>query len=92
MTPTVLCATRARSARASTVRRCESLGARLRGLRRDDSPFLDAPRYRDATWVEPSLVAQVGFAEWTTAGRLRHPRFQGLRDDKAARSVVREAP
>ena len=42
------------------------------------------------TWVEPELVAQVGFTEWTRDGRLRHPRFQGLRDDKAARDVVRE--
>jgi len=36
------------------------------------------------------LVGQIGFAEWTTAGRLRQPRFQGLRDDKAAIEVVRE--
>ena len=66
------------------------LGARLRELRRDSSPFADAPRFRDATWVEPELVAQLGFAEWTSAGRLRHPRFLGLRFDKPARSVVRE--
>jgi DNA ligase D-like protein (predicted ligase) len=69
-----------------------SLGSQLRALTREESPFADAPRFRDATWVEPSLVGQIGFAEWTTAGRLRHPRFLGLRDDKAARSVVREAP
>ena len=68
------------------------LGERLGALRRDDSPFLDAPRFRDATWVEPELVGQFGFAEWTRAGRLRHPRFLGLRDDKSAREVVREAP
>jgi DNA ligase D-like protein (predicted ligase) len=67
------------------------LGARLRELRREASPFADAPRFRDATWVEPSLVAQIGFAEWTSAGRLRHPRFLGLRIDKPARSVVRES-
>jgi DNA ligase D-like protein (predicted ligase) len=66
------------------------LGARLRALTRATSPFADAPRFRDATWVEPSLVAQIGFAEWTRAGRLRHPRFLGLRDDKPARKVVRE--
>ena len=42
------------------------------------------------TWVEPELVAQVGFTEWTRHGRLRHPRFLGLRDDKAAGEVVRE--
>jgi bifunctional non-homologous end joining protein LigD len=69
----------------------KDLGARLRALHRDDSPFADAPRYRDATWVEPELVAQLGFSEWTIAGRLRHPRFQGLRFDKPAREVVREA-
>jgi DNA ligase D-like protein (predicted ligase) len=67
-------------------------GARLRELRRDDPPFADAGtiRERDVTWVQPELVAQIGFTEWTTAGRLRHPRFLGLRDDKAARDVVRE--
>ena len=42
------------------------------------------------TWVRPDLVAQVGFAEWTADGRLRHPRFLGLREDKAAREVGRE--
>jgi ATP-dependent DNA ligase len=67
------------------------LGERLRRLQRDGSPFADAPRFRDATWVEPELVGQFGFAEWTRAGRLRHPRFLGLRDDKPAREVVREA-
>ena len=68
------------------------LGARLRALRRDDAPFADAAsiKERGVTWVEPELVAQVGFTEWTGAGRLRHPRFLGLRDDKAATEVVRE--
>ena len=46
---------------------------------------------RDVTWVEPRLVAQIGFTEWTRDGRLRHPRFLGLRDDKAAEDVGREA-
>jgi ATP-dependent DNA ligase len=66
------------------------LAARLAPLRRDDSPFADAPRFRDATWVEPRLVAQVGFTEWTRDGRLRHPRFLGLREDKSPEEVVRE--
>lgn len=44
----------------------------------------------DAHWVEPELVAQVGFSEWTHLGRLRHPRFLGLRDDKDSGEVVRE--
>ena len=50
------------------------------------------PRPRHVTWVEPELVAQIGFSEWTRDGRLRHPRFLGLRDDKAASEVVRERP
>jgi bifunctional non-homologous end joining protein LigD len=68
------------------------LGARLRALHRDDPPFADAAsiKERGVTWVAPELVAQIGFTEWTGAGRLRHPRFLGLRDDKAARDVVRE--
>ena len=70
----------------------DSLGARLRGLERETSPFADpgAIRERGVHWVTPELVAQLGFTEWTRAGRLRHPRFQGLREDKAAREVVRE--
>jgi len=43
-------------------------------------------------WVRPALVAQVGFSEWTPDGELRHPRFQGLRDDKEPADVVREVP
>jgi bifunctional non-homologous end joining protein LigD len=68
------------------------LGTRLRGLRRERSPFSarDTIRERDITWVAPTLVAQLAFTEWTSAGRLRHPRFLGLRDDKAAEDVVRE--
>ena len=42
------------------------------------------------TWVEPELVVQVRFTEWTGDGRLRHPRFTGLRNDKPATDVVRE--
>jgi bifunctional non-homologous end joining protein LigD len=70
------------------------LGARLRELRRDAAPFAEpeAIRERGATWVDPQLVAEVVFSEWTAAGRLRHPRFLGLRDDKAATDVSREAP
>jgi bifunctional non-homologous end joining protein LigD len=67
------------------------LAAKLSPLKRDNSPFADEVRERTATWVEPELVAQVGFSEWTQDHRLRHPRFLGLRDDKAAREVVREA-
>jgi bifunctional non-homologous end joining protein LigD len=70
----------------------EDLGRRLEPLRRATSPFADEVKERDVTWVEPRLVAQVGFSEWTADGRLRHPRFLGLREDKPAREVVREVP
>jgi bifunctional non-homologous end joining protein LigD len=43
-------------------------------------------------WVEPALVVEVAFTEWTQDGRLRHPSFQGLREDKSAHSVKREHP
>jgi bifunctional non-homologous end joining protein LigD len=67
-------------------------GAQLRALRRANPPFAEPTtiKERDVTWVEPKLVAEVGFTEWTPDGRLRHPRFLGLRDDKAASEVVRE--
>jgi bifunctional non-homologous end joining protein LigD len=58
---------------------------------RPDPPFVDPPRARDVHWVEPDLVANIVFTEWTADGKLRHPRFDGLRTDKAARDVVREA-
>ena len=66
------------------------LASLLRPLARDETPFYDAPRFRDVTWVAPELVAQVGFAEWTRDGRLRHPRYQGLRIDKDPSKVIRE--
>jgi bifunctional non-homologous end joining protein LigD len=65
------------------------LHRRLAPLIRPTSPFLDAPRMRDATWVEPALVAQLGFTEFTGDGKLRHPVFLGLREDKNPRDVRR---
>ena len=68
------------------------LAKRLGPLRRKRSPFVEEIRERDVTWVRPKLVCEVGFTEWTRDGRLRHPRFLGLREDKAAKDVVREVP
>ncbi|HYO25049.1 MAG TPA: DNA ligase D [Lacipirellulaceae bacterium] len=51
---------------------------------------LTAAQRRDVTWVEPDLVGEVVFSEWTDDGLLRHPSFQGLREDKPARQIVRE--
>ncbi|MET9664738.1 non-homologous end-joining DNA ligase [Streptomyces sp. NPDC006475] len=64
----------------------------LDGLEQRQSPFADVVRERGVHWVEPRLVAQVGFTEWTRDGMLRHPRFLGLRDDKEPADVVREEP
>jgi bifunctional non-homologous end joining protein LigD len=70
-----------------------SLSRTLRGLTRPTSAFdVGALPRSGVHWVEPQLVGQVAFSEWTTAGELRHPRFQGLRRDKDAASVVRETP
>lgn len=68
------------------------LRARLDRLELPDSPFEPAADLAgdDVHWVQPRLVAQVGFGEWTHLGRLRHPRFLGLRDDKDPEEVVRE--
>jgi bifunctional non-homologous end joining protein LigD len=55
-------------------------------------PFAEPVRERGAHWLRPEIVAQIGFTEWTRDGRLRHPRFLGLREDKPADEVVREAP
>nr|WP_287380088.1 non-homologous end-joining DNA ligase [Candidatus Microthrix sp.] len=64
----------------------------LKARKRSSSPFVDAPEGSDVTWTDPDLVCEVGFTEWTSAGRLRHPRFLGLRDDKAPGEVMRELP
>ena len=69
-----------------------ALRRRLDALKRSTSPFHDPVPERRAHWVEPQLVAQIAFTEWTRDGLLRHPRFLGLRDDKAATDVVRERP
>jgi bifunctional non-homologous end joining protein LigD len=70
-----------------------SLHDRLYAIERPTPAFSvgKLPRSR-VHWVEPRLVGQVAFTEWTDAGELRHPRFQGLRDDKDPREVVREMP
>ena len=69
------------------------LGIRLRKLETAEPAFVDArPIPRGAHWTRPKLVAQIGFAEWTSDARLRQPRFLGLRDDKSPAEVVREQP
>jgi bifunctional non-homologous end joining protein LigD len=66
------------------------LSARFRDLAADRPPFADPVREKGAHWLRPELVAQIGFSEWTRDGKLRHPRYLGLREDKAPQDVVRE--
>jgi bifunctional non-homologous end joining protein LigD len=73
-------------------RELRALAERMAPLQRPDPPFEIGDPPRRATWVEPELVAQIAFTEWTRDGFLRHPRYLGLRDDKPARQVVRERP
>jgi bifunctional non-homologous end joining protein LigD len=70
---------------------------KLRPLKRPTSPFPDVPkmakvRKSDVIWVEPRLVCEVSFAEWTHDGRLRAPSYKGLREDKEPEEVRREEP
>jgi bifunctional non-homologous end joining protein LigD len=65
------------------------LAKSFRPLIRGSAPFIDAPHVKNVTWLEPRLVAQIAFQEWTADQKLRQPVFLGLRDDKApAESVL----
>lgn len=68
------------------------LGRRLEPLRREGPGLDDVPREhaRHAVWVEPVLVVECDYTEWTRDGRLRHPSYKGLREDVDPRDVVRE--
>jgi bifunctional non-homologous end joining protein LigD len=75
----------------------DKLVDKLRPLKRPTSPFPEVPkmpkvRKSDVIWVEPELVCEVEFAEWTHDGRLRSPTYKGLREDKSAEEVRREEP
>ena len=67
-----------------------ALRRKLEPLARKTAPVPSAPRLPRVTWVEPEVVCEVEFTEWTHDGALRHPRFLGLREDKPSEDVVRE--
>ncbi len=72
----------------------KSIGRQLHAIEIKACPFEpddELPR-KDVHWTRPELVAEVAFGEWTSDGKLRHPRFLGLRTDKRASDVVREMP
>jgi bifunctional non-homologous end joining protein LigD len=65
--------------------------AKLQPIETRDCPFSPRPKTNERPhWVQPQLVAQIKFTEWTDDGKLRHPVYLGLRDDKPPRDVVRE--
>lgn len=66
------------------------LVALLAARSRATSPFVEEAGRPDASWVDPEIVVDVAFGEWTPTGHLRHPVYRGLRNDKAARDVTRE--
>lgn len=68
------------------------LSERLAPLRRKSSPFVGRQPERGSIFVEPELVGEVEFGEWTREGTMRHPTFKGLRIDKPPGDVVREEP
>ena len=76
-----------------TAKSARDLRATLNRIETSGSPFTPPPPGwlgRNAHWVEPRLVGEVEFTEWTTDGKIRHPSFQGLRRDKDPRAIVRE--
>jgi bifunctional non-homologous end joining protein LigD len=65
-----------------------TLAESFRPIVRQDTPFVDPPRDKNVTWLEPRLVAQIAFQEWTADQKLRQPVFLGLRDDKKPSEAV----
>jgi bifunctional non-homologous end joining protein LigD len=68
----------------------KELITKLKRLEIDISPFDEEVREKEVHWVRPELVAEIGFENWTKEGRLRQPRYRGLRYDKNPKDVVRE--
>lgn len=61
-------------------------------LSRAETEGLAAGEWKSVHWIKPSLLCEVSFTEWTQEGHIRHPSFQGLREDKEARDVKQETP
>lgn len=73
-------------------RTLDDLARRMAALRRPESPFAAVKLPRSALFISPELVAEIEFSEWTPDGQLRHPSFQGLREDRDPLDVRREDP
>ncbi len=72
--------------------RFDKLAVTKPGLARDDARGLTAREWKSIHWVKTVLLCEVAFTEWTQDGRIRHPSFQGLREDKDAGDVKKETP
>lgn len=72
----------------------KDLRQRLQDIRISEKPHPQSEKTekKGVNWVKPKMVAEIGFTEWTDSGKLRHPRFLGLRRDKNAKDVKRERP
>src|SRR5438445_3588498 len=78
-----------------TFKQRSDLKKQLDKLSREASPLAVVPKdpgLRQTHWTEPKMIAEVAFTEWTSDGSIRHPSFQGLREDKNPKDVVREQP
>lgn len=78
-----------------TFKQRSDLKRQLDKLSRETSPLVVIPKdpgLRETHWAEPRMVAEVAFTEWTSDDSIRHPSFQGLREDKNPREVIREKP
>jgi bifunctional non-homologous end joining protein LigD len=70
----------------------KELKEQFRSITRSSSPFANTVPEKEAIFLEPKIVAEIEFREWTQDGKLRHPSFKGLREDKDPRDVARETP
>ena len=78
-----------------TFKQRSDLKKQLDKLSHQTSPLSVVPKdpgLRQTQWTEPKMIAEVAFTEWTSDGSIRHPSFQGLREDKKPKEVVREEP
>ena len=72
--------------------RLAKIGAKAPVLGRSETVGLGAGEWRSVHWVQPVLLCEVAFTEWTGDGHIRHPSFQGLREDKDPSHVKQEQP
>lgn len=68
----------------------KQLSNKLKRIEKKSSPFTEAIKTKNVHWTKPAMVVQIAFTEWTKDGKLRHPRFLGLRRGKKSKDVIKE--